>query len=103
MNKKDIYAFTRKVYKCLKDADFIIELANLRGVHGYYYHGKSHIQINPKKEVLSTLVHEFVHHFNPEWSETKVLKEESRIMARLSYRQMINLIIALGEALKRCH
>lgn len=103
MNKKDIYVFTRKAYKRLKDDDFTFRFANLRGLHGLCDIGDKRIQLNPKGEILNTLVHEILHDVNPDWSETKVLKEESRIMARLSYRQMINLILALGEALKRSH
>ena len=103
MSGEDVYSFTRKAYKRLKDDDFTFRLANLRGVHGLCDIGDKRIRLNPKGELLSTLVHEILHDVNPSWNETKVLREESRIMARLSHRQMINLLSALCEALKRCH
>jgi len=103
VEKKDIYDFTRKAYSRLKDPDFALCFARLRGVHGYCFVGGGFIQINPRGEVLSTLVHELLHSMHPDWSETKVLRSESAIMSALSHRQMINLMFAMCEALKRSH
>jgi hypothetical protein len=103
MTKRETYAFTRKVYKCLKNPDFTLRLRTMRDFHGLCFMGDNRIQLNPRGEILSTLIHEFVHEFNHKWSETKVLKAESAIMRQLSHRQMINLMRAMVDALDRCH
>lgn len=101
MTKQELYRFTQKVYARLRDPEFDIKLFRSKDTLGLCHFDKKCIEINPKSDMLSTLLHEMLHSINPEWSEEKVLQQEAIIMKQLSHRQMANLMLAFGEALKR--
>lgn len=99
--KKQIYAFTRKVYHRLNHECFMVRFIRSKEVHGLCYKYCNFIEITADGVILATLVHEMLHDIYPEWTEKRVLKMERFIMNRLSHRQMINLIEALAGSLKR--
>ncbi len=43
------------------------------------------ITVNPSASVVDTLIHELIHRRFPSYSEDRVLRETSRVMARLSH------------------
>jgi len=66
---------------------------------GKYNYETTDITIDHRRDFLSTLIHEYLHHIHPDMCETKVLYEESRIINALSIRQIKNILKALAEIL----
>ena len=99
--KKDLYAFTGKVYNRLKRDRFMVKFIRSKEVHGLCYKGCKWIELTADGAILTTLVHEMLHDIYPEWEEEKVASMEKLVMAQLSHRQMINLMKALAESLDK--
>ena len=98
--KQETYAFTRKLYRFLRNNSDQIFFKKLYGnVYGYYDYGVAEITIDYRRDVIPTLVHEFIHHLKPDWCETKVVNYERRIMNSLSPTQFKNIVKILGENL----
>ena len=103
MTKGQIYAFMRTLYFLLKYKDFHVRFfrsTERRGEVGIDENDEWICSLNPKEEVLSTLVHEVLHVKYPDMSEKRVLAKEREIMAQLSHRQLMNMTVKLGEALR---
>ena len=62
---------------------------------GYYWPDNERIDIDYRYEIIPTLIHECIHHFHEDWSESKVEREERMIMATLSKKQAIKLLKTL--------
>ena len=84
----------------MRNAEFSIKFRNMRGAHGLAHIGDDLIELNPKGELIPTVVHEVLHHLHPDWSETKVLEYESKIMQLLSSRQMVRILLELSKAIE---
>jgi len=96
--KTDIYKITRRLYYLLRHHQDRIYFKKLsHGVYGYYDYGTEEITLDYRRDIIPTLIHESLHHWHPEWSETAVLKEEGRIMNLLTSRQIKNILKILGE------
>ena len=99
--KRDIYNFTRRLYYLLRKHPDNIDFRKLGGgVYGYYEPETDEITIDHRRDLIPTLIHESLHKFHPDWSETDVLHEESRIVNFLTPRQIKNIIKVLGESFK---
>lgn len=101
-NKKKIYRLTSKIYKYLRENR--CEIGKLRPIGkyfqtGYYLDSEDgpKIVVDYRFEILTTLVHECIHHFHIDWKEERVLKEEHIVMALLSKKQAKNLIKAFAR------
>jgi hypothetical protein len=55
------------------------------------------IHLDPRDEVISTLVHETLHYFYPEASEEWILSMEDGIVKKLTHRQVRNIIRCMGN------
>ena len=83
----------RKLYLLLKEKPHIFHVVKLKG----YTAGQCHveierIEIHPKYEVISVLIHEVLHYYYPEWVEDVVLWHEAYFMKKLSARQLKNIL-----------
>jgi hypothetical protein len=66
----------------------------------YDYEGDEDvIHLDFRKELISSLVHEMIHHIHPSWKERYVKAEEHRIMNSLSVIQVKNIIKKLAKSL----
>ena len=83
----------------MKTHDDRIFLKKLRGISAYYETPTEEIVLDYRKELISGLVHEFIHHINPKWCETKVEEYERILMNSLSIRQIKNIIKMLSKVL----
>ena len=98
--KKETYSFTKRLYRFMRHNSDLISFKKLSGgVLGYYDYGTAEITIDHRREVIPTLIHEFLHHIHPDWSETRIKNKERWIVNSLSSRQFRNLIKILGENL----
>jgi len=99
-SKKETYYITHKIYAFLREnPDHIVIDRLKRDVEGMYEPDTSIISLDPRKAIVPTLVHELIHHWHDDWCETKVIKEEDKVMRSLSVAQMKNIIKLLGDAL----
>jgi hypothetical protein len=89
-----------KLYTYLETRFETVEMKKLKCVQGWYGRKEDTIEIDYRKQFLPTLIHEVLHHYYPNWSETRVLKEESKITNALSIRQVENIFIRYGKRLE---
>lgn len=50
------------------------------------------IQVNYKHDVVSVLIHEVIHYLHDDWSESKVLREESYLINSIGERRAKNIL-----------
>ena len=90
--KTNVYPFLTRMYKILKTKPDIFVLQKLRNCQGECDWTEDTIKVDYRQEMLSTIVHEMLHYFHPNWSETHVLREEIKIMNALSLCQVKNIL-----------
>ena len=96
--KKENYSFTRRLYRFIRNhSDHICFKKLYGGWVGQYDPQTTNITLDYRRDVIATLIHEFLHHIHPKWSETKVKIWESRIINSLTPRQYKNIIRVLAE------
>ena len=84
--------FLTKMYKLFKDEPYIFTIKKIKGLHGLCDYVADEIKIDYRKSLIPTIIHEVMHYYYPMWSETKVIKEERKIVNYLSIRQIKNII-----------
>ena len=93
MTKARADYYLRRCYRLLEDPDTIVHLRKLpQNIHGMAMGCADVMVVDPRRDVLSTIVHECFHIMFPAWSETKVLKHESGVVNKMTKRQWRNLI-----------
>ena len=100
--KQDINVkyFLHNLFLYLNDAKYnpdILVLKKLKGMDAYY--DGDVIVIDPRKELLPSLIHEFIHKMYEEYPESLVKKCESKIINSLTIKQFKNIIRVLGNIL----
>ena len=84
LNKKDIMEVYEKCLNLIKrkPAGFIV-FKKLRYC-GWCKPDEDVLEIDPRKDMLRTAYHECIHYIYPDWSETKVIYAESRLINNCS-------------------
>jgi hypothetical protein len=96
--KLEVYHLTKLLYYFLRKHPDNIYFEKLHGgLLGYYDYGTAEITLDYRGDIISTLIHEFLHHLHPHWSETKILQKERETMTILSARQCRNIIRNLAH------
>jgi hypothetical protein len=100
-SKKDISFVTKKLHELLKTHPSWIVLKKLKGMCALYETegNKVTITIDPRKDILPSLIHEALHHWYPDWPESRVEKHERLIVNALTPSQTKNIIISLASIL----
>lgn len=98
LSKKKCEILIKKCINLVKtqSLDFFV-LKKLKGVMGYCYW--DWIELDPRKEFLSTAIHECLHYIHPDWSESMVKYAESRIMNQVEYLKLMEFISSLSTKL----
>lgn len=65
-----------------KPSDFLV--FKKLGIYGWCLFDEDKILVDHRKSPIRTAYHECLHYLYPEWSETKVLRVESRMINKLS-------------------
>jgi hypothetical protein len=96
--KDAVNRFTRKLYRFLDDGHKV-EFRRMRTTRGliFTHEYPTRVSLDPRDNIISTLIHEALHYFYPEASETWVLRMESKIIHSLSERQIRNIIRRLAQ------
>jgi hypothetical protein len=89
----DVGKFTRKLYKFL-DQGHKFTFRRMPRRRGYVLTNTfpTEVHLDHRDSVISTLVHEALHYFYPTASETWVLRMESKIINKLTDRQVRNIL-----------
>jgi len=54
------------------------------GIYGWCLYDEDILIVDPRKSPIRTAYHECLHYLYPDWSETKVLRVESRMINKLT-------------------
>ena len=99
-DKQHLYKITSRLYKELREGNNLLTLrkmgANRQGLYDY---GTEEICLDYRRELIPTLIHEYLHKWYPDKCETWILNLESRIVNALSVKQVKNIIKAFGAAI----
>lgn len=87
------------MYNLFNTRPEVFVLKKMRLYEGEYNPEDDKINIDYRKEFISTLVHEVLHFLNPNWPEQKVRLEEQKIMNSLSVRQVRNILKRFSQFL----
>jgi hypothetical protein len=103
LSRDDVRYYLRALYRFLKEGHRI-EFKKHRGYYGMIFHdpereGYALVTLDHRDRCISTLIHEFLHHHHEDWSESKVIDMERRLINALSDRQVRNLIKRFAEAI----
>ena len=96
--KKKLAKLLKRLHYLIRNHNGRIEYKKLSGgIAGYYYRETDEIEIDYRRDIVATLIHEALHKYYPDWSETKVERHESRIVNLLTPRQFKSLIRAMAK------
>lgn len=95
--KQKLYSITKRLHASIRASKGFLFLRKISGCHGFYDEAAEVIFIDYRKEFIPTIIHEFLHKWHYEKSESWVLREEKRIMNSLTPRQVKNLLKVLVE------
>jgi len=103
LSREEVQRYTKKLYRFLREGHAI----TFRKLHPSYrgfihfYEGTplAEVEVDHRERMFSTLLHEFLHYAHPDWSETRVLEMERKLVNALSQTQVKNIIKRLAEAL----
>lgn len=62
------------------------------GIAGYYYNKTDEIEIDYRRDIVATMIHEALHKWHKDWSETKVISYEVKIVNMLTQKQFKSII-----------
>lgn len=97
--KQEAYIIIGRLYNFLKEHPESVSFKKLNKMYGYYDGETEEIVIDYRRDIIPTLIHEFIHHIYSEWSETRVERKERRIMSCITPTQCRNIIKILADAL----
>ena len=98
-SKKELYKVTNRLYKALRKNPEELIIKKINSVEGWYHKESKIIEIDYRKSLIPTLIHEYLHKWNPDQCETWIIQHESMIVNSLSTRQIKNILKALTIAL----
>jgi len=99
--KTEAYSIISRLYHFLRlnpDNVFFRRLGGHKT--GDYDPKEEEIRLDYRKDIIPTLIHEFLHHLYPNMCETKIKEKERQTMSKISPRQGVNIIRALGSYLQ---
>lgn len=98
VSKEYVSNYTRKLYKFLQNGHYI-QFSKRKSYRGWITTNTfpTHLIIDHTDKLLPTLIHESLHYFYPDKSEEWVLAMETKIMNKLTERQVKNIIRKLAQ------
>lgn len=92
LSKADsIQLFERILEMISKSKKGFFNLRKLRGVHGYCA-WEDGIDLDYRKDLVPTLIHECIHYIEEDWSETQVCYAEKKVINAISEEDIILLL-----------
>ena len=94
-SRSETQTYTRSFYRFL-DLDCTFTFKRMKKyagtIDGWDRKSKVIITLDPKKNVISTMMHEFLHYRHPNMCESNIAKLEKKLMNSLSDRQVKNIL-----------
>lgn len=97
--RTNVYPFLHRMYTLFNTRPDIFVLKKIRLYEGEYDPVNDVINIDYRKELISTLVHEVLHYLYIKWPEQRVRTQEQKIMNSLSVRQVRNILKRFSQFL----
>lgn len=94
-SRSETQAYTRSFYRFLeRGCTFTFKrMKETAGeIEGWDREGKVIITLNPKCDVVSTMMHEYLHWRHPTFCESHIRRLEKKLMNSLSDRQIKNIL-----------
>lgn len=100
MTKNQVKYRLQKLYRFLEDGH-IIEFKRMKFYRGFIVTHKypTVVQLDYTDKLFPTLIHEFLHYIHPDWCESKILRAEREFVAKLTDRQIRNILKKFAESL----
>jgi len=98
-SKTQLYKITHRLYQELRGDYCDITLKKMRGFQGEYDPDTDEITLDYRNDLVPTLIHEYLHKWNPDKCETWILEQERIIINALSKRQIIRIIVEFGKSI----
>jgi hypothetical protein len=76
-------------------------LRKMRGIWGLCYYDDDKLEFDYRYSIIPTMFHECIHFLYPNWSETKVLCAESRLMNFITPLQVAECLKIFANKLYR--
>ena len=105
MDKAEATKLLRRMYKEIRRGEIKFTIKCSPGIAGKWEPNPSvptveyEIELNPREDILPTLIHEMLHHLFPEKRHSWIDKTEKQMVELLSDRQMKNLCKSLGDVI----
>jgi hypothetical protein len=105
VNNAFLKKFLFQLYRFLEDGHTlkVTKLRMFAGKIDFWLDKKDNrpavITIDHRTDLLSTLIHEFLHYQYPEWAEEKISETETHIVNKLSQRRVKNILKKFSDAL----
>ncbi len=97
--KHQAYIITTKLHDFIKKyPNNIIFKKIYGGALGYYDYSTDEITIDYRKDIIPTIIHEFIHKLYPNLSETNVIKKEKEVMRVITIRQCKNILKLIANS-----
>jgi len=91
--KKQIYNIIKKLNYMLKTRSVDIVLKRKqRNYYGEYKPDTDTIEIDFRRDIIPTLIHECLHKWYPDWCESKVEQHEKHIINSITAKQVKNIM-----------
>jgi len=84
LTKKDIGVIYRRCLWLIRQKPPEFVVFKKLGICGWCRYDEDILEIDHRKDLLRTAYHECIHYLYPDWSETKVLYAESRVINNVS-------------------
>ena len=96
-NKETLHRIMSRLYTEMREYGNI-SFKKLHGKVGTFsWDGDDVVVVDYRKDMLPTIIHEFLHKWHPDRPEKWVIAEESRIINALSLKQIRNFVRVLAE------
>jgi hypothetical protein len=89
-----------KIIKFLKSKpSSFFQFKKIHGRTTGFFKG-DHIELDFRKDLVQSTIHECLHAINPDWSETKVIKLEKAIVKEITNIQVATILQILARKIK---
>ena len=102
LKKSELNNYVRRMYTFLSNHGDKIRFKKLKTNQGYHVEGKDGewwIEIDHREQMFSTLWHELLHQWHPDWRHKDIYAMEKAIVNSLSETQVKNILKRLGKSL----
>lgn len=92
LTEKECLKIFNRITRLIKKSHLnFFRFRKLKGAMGYC-EWENGIVLDYRRELVPTLIHECIHYLEPEWSESRVLYAEKRVVNFINNKQLLKLL-----------